>query len=85
MKKRYRYSGPVMHYNVVVASNWTRETMAESENKAIANFAYRFRKECGLVATYNVRLPNSPQLISNETGDDCSYRTVVSSKKWRKI
>ena len=50
--KTYRYVGPVMEFDRVIARNFVGVTEAESEKKAKSNLAYQFIKK------YN-RMPNS--------------------------
>lgn len=50
--KTYSYIGPVMEFDRVIANNWKGTTEAESERKARANLAYRFKLE-------NKKMPNS--------------------------
>lgn len=40
---RYVYNGPIMSFNVCIASNWKGETYAPSEAKARNNLAYQFK------------------------------------------
>lgn len=41
---KYIYEGPVKIFDNIVAENWKAETMACSESKARANFAYQYKK-----------------------------------------
>lgn len=47
----YTYSGPVSYYDKVLANNWTAETRAVSELKAISNFKYQFKDYAKMVSS----------------------------------
>ena len=54
---RYVYNGPIMSFNVCIASNWKGETYAPSEAKARNNLAYQFKKQNTRIAGTNISLP----------------------------
>ena len=56
---RYSYEGPVMRFDICVATRWTGETMAETEKKARSNLVYKFKKENNLVPQTKVTLPGA--------------------------
>ena len=56
-KKKYRYSGPVLRYDVCVASHWEAETEAVSASAAIRNLKFRYNVESGYACYLPVRLP----------------------------
>lgn len=53
----YTYNGPVTVFGVCVLRDWKTTTWAPSEKKALANLAYRYKKQQGLVASAKVELP----------------------------
>lgn len=54
---RYRYDGPVMEFDMLVASRWKGETIAPSEQKARNNLAYQFKKSNNRIAGTKITLP----------------------------
>lgn len=56
--KVYTYKGAVMHYNIVVAGNWSSMTYATSKEKALSNFKYQFKKYAQItVGVGGIKLP----------------------------
>lgn len=55
--KQYSYDGPVMKFDICVASHWKGETTAVSESKARSNLAFRYKKENGLSSKARITLP----------------------------
>lgn len=49
MGKKYTYKGAVYAHGSLVSSNWEASTWAISEEKAMSNLKYRFRKFAGMV------------------------------------
>lgn len=49
MYQKYTYSGPVMYYDKVLSNNWTGETVAESEAKAVNNLKYQFKNQSNMI------------------------------------
>ena len=57
----YSYSGPVINnFNKVIVNNWSGETYANTDKKAISNLSYQFKMEHGLLQTANIKLFNKP-------------------------
>jgi hypothetical protein len=52
MPKEYKYSGPVMEFDHCIQQSWTATTYAISEEKALSNLAFRYKRD-------NNRMPNS--------------------------
>lgn len=59
-KVLYRYQGPVLRFNKLVAQNWTGETYATSEKQASNNLAYRFKLAMGLKGSTCIKLAGKP-------------------------
>ena len=53
----YSYKGPVMAFGVCVLRDWQTTTWAPTEKRALANLAYRYKKQHGLVASAKIELP----------------------------
>lgn len=53
----YRYSGPVMNFNLIITNNWKAYTYAVSEAKAKSNMAFQFKKAHGLAPNAKIILP----------------------------
>lgn len=62
-KQKYVYSGAVLSFNNVVATNWTGETWAVSEKQAASNLAYQYKRRVGLLAASKVSLAKMPVRI----------------------
>lgn len=69
-KQRYRYAGPVMLFDNVVATNFKAETWATSPGKARCNICYQFRKKANIanhlpvkLAAEIQRVPSFPTLL----------------------
>lgn len=62
--KTYRYNGPVLEFERIVADRWSGETRAESEKKARCNLAYQFKMETGRTARSKIFIPG--KLIIDE-------------------
>lgn len=60
---RYRYDGPVMEFDRLVASNWKGETIAPSERKARSNLAYQYKKSNNRIAGTKVTLPGKIMMV----------------------
>lgn len=56
MKRYYHYNGPVVAFGKVVANKWSSKTIATSEEKALGNLAYQFKKEAKLLPSARVNL-----------------------------
>ena len=54
---KYRYDGPVMEFDTLVARRWKGETIAPSEQKARNNLAYQFKKSNNRIAGTKITLP----------------------------
>lgn len=54
--EHYIYEGPVLNTNRVITEKWNGETYAVSEKRAIANLAYQFKRQYGLVKTSKIFL-----------------------------
>lgn len=44
-KSKYKYNGPVMHFDKIVDYQYKAETLATSVAKALSNLAYRWNAE----------------------------------------
>ena len=53
----YKYTGPVLEFNRIVANNWYGQTIAVSESKARANLAHQFKRDTGRVPRSKITLP----------------------------
>ncbi len=62
-KQRYRYAGPVMLFDSVVATDFKAETWAISPGKARCNICYQFRKKANIADHLPVILAAEIQLI----------------------
>lgn len=54
---QYKYEGPVMEFERIVANRWKATTYAVSEKKARSNLAYRYKQENNKVAATKITLP----------------------------
>lgn len=54
---QYKYEGPVMEFERIVANSWKATTFAVSEKKARSNLAYRYKQENNRVAATKITLP----------------------------
>lgn len=61
--KLYAYDGPVYEFNMLVCRNFKAKTQANSESKARANLAYRYKKKVGYLPTAKVSLPGKLVII----------------------
>ena len=52
----YEYSGPVLMFDKIVATNWTSGTVATSEKKARSNLVYQYKRENGLANNAKISL-----------------------------
>lgn len=62
--KQYSYDGPVMFFDICVASRWVGVTYAETEAKARNNLTYQAKKMLNKRPNTRVTLPGKIQLIS---------------------
>lgn len=53
---KWGYRGPVEAFGRCICMEWTAYTIAMSEKKARANLIYRYKSECGLRPTCNIKL-----------------------------
>lgn len=53
----YRYNGPVMEFDKVIARNFVGVTEAESEKKAKSNLAYQFKMKFKKMPNAKISLP----------------------------
>lgn len=56
MKILFRYDGPVLQFDKVVATKWNGETLAPTKEKAISNLQYQYKQRNGLLPTARVKL-----------------------------
>ena len=61
--KQYSYEGPIMVFDVCVASNWRGTTYAQSEAKARSNLTYQAKKLLNKLPNTRVTLPGKIVLI----------------------
>ena len=61
--QQYQYNGPVVQFGKCTANNWKATTMAASEAQARNNFAYRYKKENGLMPYAKITLPGQISVI----------------------
>ena len=54
---QYKYSGPVMEFEIGVAHNWKGSTYATSERKARSNLSYQFKKQNNKLPNTKITLP----------------------------
>lgn len=59
----YAYSGPVMEFDICIASNWKASTYAISEEKARSNLAYRFKKQNNRNPNAKIILPGKIEFV----------------------
>jgi len=64
VKQEYRYHGGVRRFDTLVATNWAARTFAATEQKAIANLIYQYKKRAGLSASTKVTLTGKPTLVT---------------------
>lgn len=56
MKRYYHYNGPVVAFGKVIANKWSSKTIATSEENALNNLGYQFKKEVTLPPSARVNL-----------------------------
>lgn len=61
---KYRYDGPVMFFDRLVADHWKGETIASSKQKAKNNLAYQAKQQLNLVAGTRVTLPGEVKMVN---------------------
>lgn len=61
---KYVYDGPVMAFDHCIQNRWKGETIAESENKALSNLAYQWKKTNNYIAKTKIVLPGKLCKIS---------------------
>lgn len=61
--KQYSYEGPVMVFDICVASVWRGTTYAVSEAKARSNLTYQAKKMLGKLPSTRVTLPGKIVLV----------------------
>ena len=72
MKKwKWRYKGPVLKFNDIIATDFEMETIAESKGKAIAQMTYRFKKDHNLEA--NTRITIKEDLVKMDASQVYMY------------
>ena len=59
----YFYDGPVMEFNICVASHWQSSTYAISEQKARNNLIYQFKKKNNKLPNTKITLPGKLTLL----------------------
>lgn len=60
----YRYDGPVLEFDRLVADHWKGETVATSERKARSNLAYQFKKKNNRIVSVKVTLPGKIKMVN---------------------
>lgn len=63
---KYSYNGPVSQFDKCITNNWTAETIASSEKKALSNFKYRFKKENNMASNSKIDLPGRITIIEED-------------------
>lgn len=61
--KQYYYEGPIMFFDICVASVWRATTYAASEAKARSNLMYQAKKLIGKSGSGKVTLPGKIMLV----------------------
>lgn len=61
---KYRYDGPVLEFDTLVADHWKGETMAPSVNKARSNLAYQYKSKNNRLAGVKVTLPGEIKMVN---------------------
>lgn len=59
---KYLYDGPVMVFGKL-AGNWRGETFAHSEEKALSNLAFQFKKQNNRSVNTVIDFPNKLKVI----------------------
>lgn len=59
----YSYDGPVMKFNVCVASHWRGQTEAPSEAKAKSNLTFQYKKQNNMTPNTIVTLPGKLVMV----------------------
>lgn len=54
---RYRYIGSVESFGKCICNRVVMETTATSMEKARSNFAYRYKKQHGIMSNAQIKLP----------------------------
>ncbi len=55
-EKKYQFKGAIYLFDRVVYNNWTGETIAVSEKKALSNLAFRAKKQMGYLPSARLTL-----------------------------
>lgn len=61
--KQYSYDGPIMVFDICVASRWVGITYAPTEAKARSNLTCQAKKMLGKLPSTRVTLPGKIQLV----------------------
>lgn len=67
---KYKYEGPVKRFDITVIPMYVAETLAVSEAKALANFAFRAKQKLGLLPTAKLSLDKKYLKSTPEPGED---------------
>lgn len=67
---KYRFTGIVKKFDKTVNSNWTGETWAESEKKALSNLKYQCKKRLGLVNNTPIELKGTIEVVERRFKDE---------------
>ena len=63
MPNEYRYSGPVMEFDRCIDRSWTATTYAVSEQKALSNLAFRYKRDHNRMPNATITLPGKITLV----------------------
>lgn len=61
---KYRYDGPVLEFDRLVADHWKGETMAPSVKKARSNLAHQYKVKNNRIASVKVTLPGEIKMVN---------------------
>jgi hypothetical protein len=60
----YRYIGPVLLFDRVIASEWSGETKAPTARKAKSNLIYQFKKQSNRLPSSRITLPGEIKMVN---------------------
>lgn len=62
----YFYDGPVMEFDKCIANRWKGMTRATTDNKAIGNLIYQYKKQNGKLPTAKITLPGKLECVPEQ-------------------
>lgn len=55
--KEFKYSGPVIQFDICIERDWKTTTWAPTKKKALSNLTYRYKRDHDMVPSTKIELP----------------------------